>query len=158
MQKLPHTKSCFVCGESNPLGLKLEFETDGKIVRSVFTPRPEHTGFKRTVHGGVLATVLDEIMSWACAVQTKQWGYCGEVTVRFREPARPDKSLMGQGELVGKGRGKVRVRHKRRCNHEGTIVATATGKYITIKEPLDMEDELIGNPALILPTGRSFQS
>jgi acyl-coenzyme A thioesterase PaaI-like protein len=154
MQKLPHTKSCFVCGESNPLGLKLEFETDRKIVRSVFTPRPEHTGFKQTVHGGVLATVLDEIMSWACAVQTKQWGYCGELTVRFREPARPAQPLIVMAELVENRRGKIFEAKAQLCTQEGTIVATATGKYLPFKEPLDMADELIGDPTLILPAGR----
>ena len=69
MKPLPHTYSCFVCGESNAAGLKLRFETDGRIVRTRFHPRPEHAGFKGVVHGGIIATVLDEVMVWACAVQ-----------------------------------------------------------------------------------------
>ena len=151
MQKLPHTKSCFVCGEQNPIGLKLEFETDGKIVRAEFTPRPEHTGFKHAVHGGVLATVLDEIMSWVCAVQTKQWGYCGELTVRFREPARPGQTLIALSEMVENRRGKIFEAKSELRTREGAVVAIATGKYLPIKEPLDMADELIGDPTLISP-------
>ena len=54
MKTLPHTHSCFVCGESNASGLKLLFKTDGKIVHSRFTPREEHIGFKQVVHGGLL--------------------------------------------------------------------------------------------------------
>ena len=57
MEKLPHTRSCFVCGEANPIGLKLNFETDGKIVRARFTPGAEHIGFKDVVHGGILSTL-----------------------------------------------------------------------------------------------------
>src|SRR6185436_2207270 len=68
MKELPHTRSCFVCGESNSAGLNLRFETDGRIVQAHFVPRLEHVGFKATVHGGLIATVLDEIMVWACAV------------------------------------------------------------------------------------------
>jgi uncharacterized protein (TIGR00369 family) len=151
MQKLPHTKSCFVCGESNSVGLKLEFETDEKIVRAVFTPQPQHTGFKHAVHGGLLATVLDEIMSWACAVQTKQWGYCGELTVRFREPARPGKTLIAIGEMVENRRGRIFEAKGELRTPEGTVVATSTGKYLPIKEPLDMADELVGDARLILP-------
>jgi len=64
MRELPHTHSCFVCGEANPLGLKLRFESDGQIVRTRFTPCPDHMGFKDVIHGGLLATVLDEIMVW----------------------------------------------------------------------------------------------
>ena len=54
---------CFCCGRKNPIGLKLEFETtaDGRM-RTVWTPRKEHQGFKDIVHGGLVATVLDEVM------------------------------------------------------------------------------------------------
>src|ERR1041385_3913787 len=62
MKILPHTRSCFVCGEANPAGLRLRFETDGQVVTARFTPRPEHIGFKQVVHGGIVATLLDEIM------------------------------------------------------------------------------------------------
>src|SRR2546430_16646152 len=64
MLKLPHTKSCFVCGLNNPLGLKLDFETDGQNVRARFVPRTEHVGFRETVHGGLISTVLGEAMVW----------------------------------------------------------------------------------------------
>jgi hypothetical protein len=75
MRELPHTKSCFVCGEANPAGLRQRFETDGRVVRARFTPRPEHAGFTGVVHGGILATLLDEIMVWACAVGTRRFGF-----------------------------------------------------------------------------------
>ena len=54
---------CFCCGPKNPIGLKLEFETtaDGRM-RTIWTPRKEHQGFKDIVHGGLVATVLDEVM------------------------------------------------------------------------------------------------
>ena len=54
---------CFCCGRENPIGLKLEFEetSDGRM-RTLWTPRKEHQGFKDIVHGGLVATVLDEVM------------------------------------------------------------------------------------------------
>lgn len=54
---------CFCCGAKNPIGLKLEFEDapDGRM-RTIWTPRREHQGFKDIVHGGLVATVLDEVM------------------------------------------------------------------------------------------------
>ena len=54
---------CFCCGPKNPIGLKLTFETtaDGRM-RTIWTPRKEHQGFKDIVHGGLVATVLDEVM------------------------------------------------------------------------------------------------
>ena len=69
--KLPRTRSCFVCGVGNPLGLNLAFQSTGTTVTAVFRPRAEHVGFKRVVHGGLIATVLDEAMVWACGVFCK---------------------------------------------------------------------------------------
>jgi len=54
---------CFCCGVKNPIGLKLEFEdTPQGRMRTHWTPRKEHQGFKDIVHGGLVATVLDEVM------------------------------------------------------------------------------------------------
>ncbi|HKI68805.1 MAG TPA: PaaI family thioesterase, partial [Verrucomicrobiae bacterium] len=100
MKVLPHTRSCFVCGESNPVGLKLRFHTDGRIVETRFTPRPEHVGFRQVVHGGIIATLLDEIMVWACAVPTKKFAFCAELNVRFVHPIPPGEEVLAVGELV----------------------------------------------------------
>src|SRR5437667_1987836 len=107
MKMLPHTRSCFVCGESNPVGLKLRFETDGRIVQARFRPRMEHVGFKQTIHGGLIATLLDEIMVWACAVQTRRFAFCAELNVRFLSPVRPEEELVAVGELVSNRRDKL---------------------------------------------------
>jgi len=133
MKKLPHTRSCFVCGEANPHGLQLRFETDGRLVHVRFTPRHEHIGFRAVVHGGVLATVLDELMVWACAVQTRRFAYCAELNVRFVQPARPGEPLAGIAELVKNRRDRIYQTKAELKANDGTVVATASGKYIPIK-------------------------
>jgi uncharacterized protein (TIGR00369 family) len=133
MQPLPHTHSCFVCGESNPLGLNLRFHTDGRMVRVEFQPRPEHAGFKHTVHGGIISTVLDEIMVWACAVQTKQFGFCAEMTVRFQHPLRPGVTAVATAELVSNRRNRLFEARAELRDPANTLLATATGKYLPIQ-------------------------
>ena len=129
MKVLPHTHSCFVCGESNSLGLKLRFETDGRVVRTRFTPRPEHIGFKQVVHGGILATLLDEIMVWACAVRTKRFAFCAELKVRFVNPARPGEEIIALAELVANRREKIFEAKAGLQDSNGKVLATASGKY-----------------------------
>jgi len=130
--KLPHTKSCFVCGLNNPISLKLDFETDGKIVQARFTPRPEHAGFKQTVHGGIISTVLDEAMVWACSMKTKRFAYCAELNVRFIQPARPGEELMIVGELVENRRNKL-FEARAELRKHNVVLADATGKYLPVK-------------------------
>ena len=134
MLKLPHTKSCFVCGLNNPLGLKLDFETDGRIVRARFTPRTEHVGFKETVHGGLISTVLDEAMVWVIGVQARRFAYCAELNVRFLQPARPHEELMVVAELVENRRNKLFQAKGELQNARGAVHAAATGKYLPVKE------------------------
>ena len=108
MQKtLPRTRSCFVCGNANPVGLNLTFETDGRQVTSNFLPRVEHVGFADTIHGGLVSTVLDEAMVWACGVTAGRFAYCAELTVRFRHPVRPRTRLQVVGELEEDRRGRL---------------------------------------------------
>jgi acyl-coenzyme A thioesterase PaaI-like protein len=134
MKELPHTRSCFVCGEANPLGLKLRFETDGRQVRTRFVPRPEHAGFNHVVHGGLISTLLDEIMVWACAVQTKRFGFCAELNVRFVSPLRPGQAAIATAELAANRRGKIFETKGELRSESGAVVATATGKYLPIKQ------------------------
>jgi acyl-coenzyme A thioesterase PaaI-like protein len=134
MRVLPHTHSCFVCGDSNASGLKLRFETDGRIVRTRFLPRADHVGFRQTVHGGIIATVLDEIMVWACAIQTRRFAYCAELNVRFASPLRPDEEVVATAELVANRRNKLFEAGGELRSRSGLVLASATGKYLPIKE------------------------
>src|SRR4029077_14864114 len=146
MKTLPHTHSCFVCGESNPAGLKLRFETDGRLVRTRFAAAAEHIGFKNTLHGGIIATLLDEIMVWACAVQTKRFAFCAELNVRFIHPVRPGEAVIATGELTSNHRGKLFEASAELSNEAALVLAQATGKYLPIKHDLvpDMAADFVG--------------
>ena len=148
MTQLPHTHSCFVCGESNSIGLNLRFETDGRTVQTRFKPRTEHVGFKKVVHGGIIATLMDEIMVWACAVQTKRFAYCAELTARFLAPLRPDEETIATGELVANRRDKIFEAKADVKNLAGNLLACASGKYLPIKivEAADMATDFVGSP------------
>lgn len=147
MKVLPHTRSCFVCGESNPVGLRLRFHTDGRIVQTRFTPRPEHIGFKGVVHGGIISTLLDEIMVWACAVQAKQFAFCAELSVRFLKPVFPNQELAATGQMATNRRRLFEARAELK-NPAGDVLATATGKYLPIPDAdiKSMAEDFVGDP------------
>jgi uncharacterized protein (TIGR00369 family) len=152
MKELPHTRTCFVCGEANSAGLRLRFETDQQIVKTRFVPRPEHIGFKQTVHGGIIATVLDEIMVWACAVHTRRFAFCAEMNVRFLQPLRPNQAAVAQGRLISNRRGKLFEARAELLDEAGAVLATATGKYLPIKgETLSgLTEDFVGDASWLL--------
>src|ERR1700733_15407 len=87
--ELPHTPNCLVCGQSNPHGLHLSLHVDPAtgIVTTTFTPTKDHIGFEGIIHGGIIATVLDEAMVWAATWSGKGFCVCAELTTRFKESA-----------------------------------------------------------------------
>ena len=64
MKKLrqPTSLHCFACGKNNPLGLKLEWfnNYENKQIETTFTLSDDYCSYPGTVHGGIIATILDE--------------------------------------------------------------------------------------------------
>ena len=147
MRELPHTHTCFVCGESNAVGLKLRFTTDGRVVHTRFRLRAAHIGFRGVVHGGILTTVLDEIMVWACAVPTGQFAFCAELTVRFLNPVRPDDEIIATGELLANRKNRIFEAKGVLANSAGQLFAEATGTFLPIPKTdlTGMMTDLIGD-------------
>jgi acyl-coenzyme A thioesterase PaaI-like protein len=147
MRELPHTHHCFVCGESNAVGLKLRFTTDGRIVQTRFRLRGAHIGFRGIVHGGILTTVMDEIMVWACAVPTRRFAFCAELTARFLNPIKPDDEIIATGELLTNRKNRIFEAKATLVSPLGQTFAEATGKYFPIPKSdlAGMMTDLIGD-------------
>ncbi len=151
MRELPHTRSCFVCGEANAAGLKLRFETDGHAVQTRFRPGPEYVGFRETVHGGLVATLLDEIMVWACAVQTRRFAVCAELTVRFLKPVRPGAEYVATGELTANRKNRIFEAAASLKTPSGKVLAEAIGKYLPIESgtAAELATDFVGDPSWV---------
>ena len=152
MKPLPYTHSCFVCGDANPVGLQLRFETDGRIVQTRFVPRAEHIGFKGVVHGGLIATVLDEIMVWACAVPTRKFAYCAELTVRYLRPLAPGVEVVVISELVANRKNRLYEAKAAVRTVANVTLAEATGKYLPINSIAisEMARDFVGDAGWLL--------
>ncbi len=64
-ERQPSSRSCFICGRENPLGLKMRWVSDRRAneVRGQVVI-PEHfNGYPGVVHGGILTAILDEAMA-----------------------------------------------------------------------------------------------
>ena len=147
---LPATRSCYVCGTANPLGLQIGFRIVGQAAESRFSFRPEFSGFRDTVHGGVISTVLDEIMVWAIGIESGKFVYCAELTVRFLRPTPTKTPVIARGEVTENKRNRLFVARGELRNEAGDLLAEATGKYLPVPEAVTdavLEDFQDGIPA-----------
>jgi len=153
MQALPHTRNCYVCGIQNPAGLRLDFATDRRVVETRFQFRRELCGFAATVHGGLIATVLDEVMVWAVGVGAGQLTYCGEMTVRYQRPTPPETDLIARGELIENKRGRLFLSKGSLFDTAGDLLAESTGKYLPVPAELQpiLRADFVESPDWVFP-------
>lgn len=96
---LPH-KKCFGCGPANTVGLKLEFESNGSILRT-YTIIPERlAGWEKLAHGGVLATVLDETMAWTAIYLKRSFILTKNMKVEFLKPVFIGDRIQCEGKII----------------------------------------------------------
>lgn len=94
---------CFGCSPDNPIGLKMVFEHDGDVCRSRFTPGPEHQSWNDVVHGGLLATMMDEAMGkwlWEHGITAMT----AEMTIRYSAMVPVGVTLTIEGYMVSQKR------------------------------------------------------
>ena len=124
---------CFGCGRQNPIGLKLTFYEDGEHVWAPWTPKREHQGYEGIVHGGLITTVLDEVMGWAIYVR-KLWAVTGSINVRFRKPVRVGDELTCRAWVASVTGRKVDVRAQLIRESDGQVLADGTAIFVRVSE------------------------
>ena len=94
--------NCFACEPRNERGLQIGFfhDTEREVVVAEFELGDDFSGGPTLVHGGVVLTVLDEAMAWACIAVGGQWAVTQETTSRFHRPVRVGKRYTVEAAVV----------------------------------------------------------
>lgn len=120
--------NCFACGGQNPIGMHLEIELGEGTARTEWVPSGDYVGWEQKVHGGILATLLDEVMAWAPS-SYDSWAVTAEMQIRFRAPANPGERLVATGRVIDRRRRIYRVAGEVR-GADGRLVAEAEGRFL----------------------------
>jgi uncharacterized protein (TIGR00369 family) len=123
---------CFGCGAANPRGLHLAFENDYERLRVVgrFALGPEYQGGPGFIHGGIVAIVLDEVMS-------KVSGFSGvtavtaELRVEYLKPVLVGQDLVVEGFLTSR-EGRQLYHEGEIRDAQGTLLARGKARFVII--------------------------
>ena len=126
---------CFVCGKDNPRGLKIEVRYDDAAQAAeteLALPR-EYQGWAGVIHGGILSTLLDEMMAHAV------WHFAGpgltlSMEVRFYSPLKPDEPIKVRGVLKTPNGKRRQAEGDITCITDGRRIATATSRFLLLKQ------------------------
>ena len=127
----PH--HCFACGTLNThgIGLVLHIERSRSWVELALEPRFQ--GWDGIAHGGIVATILDEVMAWAL-VGEDSWGLTARLNVEFRKPVPIDRPIHAEGWITRARRRIVDTEAHLTDVASGEILAKASGVYMAADE------------------------
>jgi acyl-coenzyme A thioesterase PaaI-like protein len=123
----PH--NCFACGELNEHGLQLRMHlADPGSWTEVSLPE-RFEGWQGIAHGGILATLADEVMAWSLFIDD-QVGLTARLSLDFRRPAQVGHMLRAEGWITDRRRLRYDTAARITDVETGDLVAEATGVYV----------------------------
>ncbi len=120
---------CFVCGPGNPIGLHVRFRLEEDVCLAEFTPGEEHVGYDKVAHGGIIFSLLDDVMAnWIWLRGEQCFTARADVRYRAQLPVGTPVSLEGRC-LKRKGRLAIMEGKVIRTDTE-EVVAEASGSFM----------------------------
>jgi len=122
---------CLCCGVKNPLGFKMKFHFEGdKLFSEAVLPK-EFQGFSNVVHGGVLGTLLDEVMVNLYWLKGEK-AVTAEYQVRLKAPCPVGQRVLLTAWPIEAKRNILLTGAQAKLE-DGTVVAEATAKCMRVK-------------------------
>jgi acyl-coenzyme A thioesterase PaaI-like protein len=119
----PHR--CFACGELNEQGLRLAIHTDPSGAWTETTLDQRFQGWVAVAHGGIVCTLLDEVMAWA-VIGRGTWGVTARLSIAFRGPIPVGRRIRAEGWVA---------EENRRANRAaGRVLEVASGEVLAAGE------------------------
>ncbi|MGB9723866.1 MAG: PaaI family thioesterase [Chloroflexia bacterium] len=120
---------CFACGEQNPIGLHLQFTYGEGSAEASFIPERSHQGYPGLLHGGLVATLLDEAMAHAVFAAYGP-AVTGELRVRLRGGGAPLGRVLRLRGWIRARRGRLVLAEAHLRDEAGTLLAYGEGKFM----------------------------
>ncbi len=143
LTKQPNSKDCFVCGLENVHGLQLSFyqDSDGQVIAETVVPK-RFQGYPGVVHGGIVASMLDEVAMRAAMVEDhNRFMVTARMTLRYRRQIPVEQPLTMVGRLE-RGAGSRRTARGELRLPDGSIGAEVEALMVRYPEAIDDQANL----------------
>jgi acyl-coenzyme A thioesterase PaaI-like protein len=123
----PH--HCFGCGTLNAHGLQMAMHLEPARSWAELQLDRRFEGWEGVAHGGIVGTILDEVMAWALVAEDN-WGVTARISVAFRKPVPIGQAIRADGWVTRSRRRVVETAGRIVDAASGVELATATGTYV----------------------------
>ena len=138
----PRGHYCFACGTANPIGLNLHFYRFHDRICTDITLGKYHGGWENVAHGGIISTLLDEVMSWTVMYFKKSLFVTRKIEIKYVKPVMIGTPLTVTGRLMDDEEApKIKTRAEIR-DEEGRLLVRSRGEFVMLsKEKLSSVPE-----------------
>ena len=93
--------NCFGCSPDNPIGIHMEFYENRDEIISFWHPQTQYQGWVDTMHGGILATIIDETAGWVVFRKLQTSGMTTNLELKYRKPVMTtEPQITVRGHIV----------------------------------------------------------
>ena len=131
-KRLSDDQYCFACGTLNPIGLRMEVSFHDNKAYSRLSLKREFQGWSDIVHGGVMATILDEIMAHAVLHYVGQ-AVTTSLQVTYRAPLKVGEEFEAIGYVAEQKSRAAVAKAEIRTPGSKKILARGESKFVLLK-------------------------
>ena len=130
--------NCFGCAQDNHAGLKLKFEvSDENVVFSTVQLCHIYESFPGVIHGGLVATLLDEVMAQAAYLLRSQPSMTVGLRIRYLQPMRTSHSYLASAKVVSElNATAIEVEGTLNDPDRNQAIAIATGTFVSLSQDI----------------------
>lgn len=152
MEKQPNSRMCFICGLENPVGLRLKiYEVEKGLIETNYTASDHYQSYPGILHGGIVATILDEISGRAHMGDPSQprFMYTAKLEVKYRKNVPIGQPLRIVGK-AGKTKGRLAESWAGIYDAAGTLLAECNSLLVDIPQEMlnSIDPQLLGLESL----------
>ena len=129
----PQGHHCFACGTANPIGLQLQFYRDDNSICSDIVLGKEYEGWENMAHGGIVSTLLDEVMSWTLIYFKRAFFVTRKIQIKYVRPVPIGEPIAVRGSIL-RGDSQITVAKGVVLDKEGKLLARSEAEFAMVPE------------------------
>jgi acyl-coenzyme A thioesterase PaaI-like protein len=136
MELIKRYSNCFVCGDKNQCGLKVDFFDEQGLAKAEYQASSVFEGYKDVLHGGIISALLDEVMIKAVLAKNIL-AVTASIEIKFKQPVRIGEKLFLEGKII-EDKGRIIFTEGKVFKEDQSIAALGFARYIKADQKMKL--------------------
>ena len=123
---------CFGCSKKNQDGLNMTFYEGEQEIVSEWEPKSQFQGYANILHGGIQATLMDEIASWVVFIMLETGGVTSKLSTSFKRPVYTNEGKISLKAKLVEKKGRIATIGVELFNSKGQLCSESVVEYFVM--------------------------